>query len=841
MTTAFAGQAWGAEGDTHDFPQSFSQLLNDNASINDIKIARQDYPVKEVIITSRTNNANSKVTISVKVGDESFGNPYVETGKHDYSDKSFSGNSTNGAVVITFENGSGNGTGKGTFYVTNVRLVEGASSETQTVSTPTFSPAAGAVISGSTVSISTTTSGARIYYTTNGNEPTTSSYIYSNPIAITEETTIKAFAVKEGYEDSEIAEATYTIKQAISDYTIDFESDLDCYVNWTFSNIGIHTSGVTSAHGGEAWGSNVNENDNAVTTAFIQTKEKVNYPNVFTCYISKESGNTTSSTWKIQVSSDGNSWEDIASLTSMTQNTWTVFTGDIKSKGKTNVYVRLYYNGSNAKRAVDDISLTTYNPNAVSDPVITLEEEYFGSTIATITCSTQGATILYSFDQENWNSYPVGGIEITTSTTLYAKATKGGFEDSNIVSASTIRKLNKPSFSLPGGTYTEEKSVIITTDEDARIYYTLDGSDPTSSSSLYSSPILLNTNCTLKAIAIMGDYSSNVTTAVYTFQLIQDGVFDFESNFSNYGSGLTKSEEYIYEDNTWTAGNVTLVSSGKYRYWTDGTLRFYKTEGDENAIKESAMTISVPQGKVITKIELTGGTAFRAEQGHGEYLSGNWTGSEQSVKLTLNSNSTQTIKTIIVTYETSTEAVSITAAGLATFSSTKPLDFTGADAVEAYTATVSTTGQITYSRIYKVPANTGLVVRSTQGGAVSINVPELTGDADVIAANDLVAVSQTIEQLASTNEDGTTNYILNIVKDKLGFYKANNKKVAAGKAYLKAGVDESRSFIGVDDMTGIESIAAIVSDGQYYDLQGRRVAQPQKGLYIVNGKKVIIK
>ena len=185
--------------------------------------------------------------------------------------------------------------------------------------------------------------------------------------------------------------------------------------------------------------------------------------------------------------------------------------------------------------------------------------------------------------------------------------------------------------------------------------------------------------------------------------------------------------------------------------------------------------------------------------------------------------------------------VSITSAGLATFSSINAVDFTDADAVEVYTATVGTDGKITYNSISKVPANTGVVLRSTEGNSVNISVPTLSGGADVIAANDLVAVSQTIEQLASTNEDGTTNYILNIVNDKLGFYKANNKKVAAGKAYLKAGVDESRSFIGVDDMTGIESIAATVSDGQYYDLQGRRVAQPQKGLYIVNGKKVIIK
>lgn len=51
----------------------------------------------------------------------------------------------------------------------------------------------------------------------------------------------------------------------------------------------------------------------------------------------------------------------------MTQNKWTEFTGDIAGKGYTNVYVCLYYNGSTAKRAVDDICLSTYIPVTITD------------------------------------------------------------------------------------------------------------------------------------------------------------------------------------------------------------------------------------------------------------------------------------------------------------------------------------------------------------------------------------------------------------------------------------------------------------------------------------------
>ena len=77
---------------------------------------------------------------------------------------------------------------------------------------PTFSPAPGAYISSQTVSISTTTSGATIRYTTNGTTPSeTAGAVYTGPITLTNSTTIKAIAYESGMADSEIATATYAI------------------------------------------------------------------------------------------------------------------------------------------------------------------------------------------------------------------------------------------------------------------------------------------------------------------------------------------------------------------------------------------------------------------------------------------------------------------------------------------------------------------------------------------------------------------------------------------------------------------------------------------------------
>ena len=78
---------------------------------------------------------------------------------------------------------------------------------------PTFTPAAGTYIEAQNVTISCMTTGATIHYTTDGTDPTSSSSAYSSPITVSETTTIKAIAVKDGMTDSQVAEATYTIEE----------------------------------------------------------------------------------------------------------------------------------------------------------------------------------------------------------------------------------------------------------------------------------------------------------------------------------------------------------------------------------------------------------------------------------------------------------------------------------------------------------------------------------------------------------------------------------------------------------------------------------------------------
>ena len=77
--------------------------------------------------------------------------------------------------------------------------------------TPAFSPAPGTFTSVQSVTLSDSTTGASIYYTTNGSTPTAASTLYSAPIAVSATTTIEAIAVASGYTNSAVATGAYTI------------------------------------------------------------------------------------------------------------------------------------------------------------------------------------------------------------------------------------------------------------------------------------------------------------------------------------------------------------------------------------------------------------------------------------------------------------------------------------------------------------------------------------------------------------------------------------------------------------------------------------------------------
>ena len=187
-------------------------------------------------------------------------------------------------------------------------------------------------------------------------------------------------------------------------------------------------------------------------------------------------------------------------------------------------------------------------------------------------------------------------------------------------------------------------------------------------------------------------------------------------------------------------------------------------------------------------------------------------------------------------------AVNIGSTGYATFGYPFAVDLSGLGASQdAYTVTVSgTKALLTSVKGKKIPANTGIILEGTDGDAISL--PLTTETTDNITDNDLLVSDGTVK-----GDESGTIYVLAYGTSGVGFYLVENgSAITAGKAYLEVSGGAARQFIGFGDdneTTGIQTVANSQQSAanSYYDLQGRRVAQPTKGLYIVNGKKVIIK
>lgn len=148
-----------------------------------------------------------------------------------------------------------------------------------------------------------------------------------------------------------------------------------------------------------------------------------------------------------------------------------------------------------------------------------------------------------------------------------------------------------------------------------------------------------------------------------------------------------------------------------------------------------------------------------------------------------------------------------------------------------------------------VPAETGVLLKGTAGETYTLTISDET--AATVTDNALVAVTDgaTIQQTEDINEVNYTNFglsngVFKKVNSKGGTVKANRAYLQIPTSALTSAAAEGIMLVWDEETDGISSLSTNLSPSReviYYDLQGRRVAKPAKGLYIVNGKKVIIK
>ena len=198
----------------------------------------------------------------------------------------------------------------------------------------------------------------------------------------------------------------------------------------------------------------------------------------------------------------------------------------------------------------------------------------------------------------------------------------------------------------------------------------------------------------------------------------------------------------------------------------------------------------------------------------------------------LNSDTKYYIKNIVLKEEVEVGeavAIDVTSAGWASFSYNKDVSL---GTVKGYAAKAHGS-YVELIPVTEVPANNAVLIEGHGRHSFGV-IPSATA----IAENDL-QISD-----GSVTGNGSTIYALGKKNDVVGFAKVKNgTKIPSGKAYIVIAGGAARDFLGFDeDATGIDAVKQNAkADNLYFNLAGQRVAQPTKGLYIVNGKKVIVK
>ena len=372
--------------------------------------------------------------------------------------------------------------------------------------TPTFSPTEGTYSSDQSVTISSTTSGATIYYTTDGSTPTSASSVYSSAISVagngTSET-IKAMATKSGYTDSSVASAAYTINYdqvstpQISPYAGTYNRDQSVTITTATSGATIHYT-----------------TDGSTPTASSST-----YSGAISV-----SGSGTSKTIKALAIKSGMADSSVAGGITIT---------------------------------ID------YNLNSAATPSITpMAGSYTTDQMVTISTTTSGATIYYTTDgttPTTSSDIYLSSFALGSTTSVKTMAVKSGLADSIVAERtySTARVGNVTFYPPPGEYGSAQNVTLYTTTEGAKIYYTTDGSDPDSSDTLYTVPIPVLAK-TVKAVAIKSGYNDGpISSASYN----GDGILDYA--LGGWVSGLYGGNLVLQRDG---GDDVTVTANGPFTF-----------------------------------------------------------------------------------------------------------------------------------------------------------------------------------------------------------------------------------------------------------------------------------
>ena len=501
----------------------------------------------------------------------------------------------------------------------------------------------------------------------------------------------------------------------------------------------------------------------------------------------------------------------------------------------------------------------------VKTPVISPVDDssfYEASQAVTITCATEGATIYYTLDGTTPTSLSTvykEAFNISATTTVKAIAIKDGLDNSDVATA-TITKINSytisydkgangtgtiaegnkiegEAFTLTSETFTREGYIQTgwATSDGGVKTYDLGGSYTTDEDITlypvwmlgYTYVVALSSDTGIEGMTgwtfSTGDHSATSTSVDYEKE--------FGATFP--GSGEVVNNDYIaFAKNSgvyamFDIGYATTVSAVTGTFYVGSSnARTFTIDylGADGSTVKHTITVNHPAGSNWGADEVNETVVVPNVR----YI---------KIKGMASNQSWIVMSAFSVSY--GVETMSITPAyNKTTYVTTNKLNFTGVEGLKAYVATEASAGKVTLSEVAAVPENTPLLLIGTAG--TTYNVP-VASSATAPAENLLVKGDGT-----TVFNGSTYDYIL--FSDGK-FYQIGSGTVATNKAYLHCDTDptaagaRSLDIIFDDETTGItdNNRETITNNREYFNLAGQRVAQPTKGLYIVNGRKVVIR
>ncbi len=470
--------------------------------------------------------------------------------------------------------------------------------------------------------------------------------------------------------------------------------------------------------------------------------------------------------------------------------------------------------------------------------------------------------------------FPDGGYELKGDVTLKVVAFDEDLNASAITSASyTLKAPEAPTFSPASGAVDKGTAVTLTVGEGgSTIIYTTDGSIPSFADGvgdIYTEPIIINYDQTIKAISVDGgENESTVAEAAYTLNVPKGGAYytlvtdasqlvegakilivDADNQYSmstasdkNNRPAVAVTYDNVSERITIdeTVQVIELEKAGtsqgntKWYFKVGDNKYLYASSNSSNQLKTAGQSTVLDNGKAI--IAITNGIASIVFQGTNERNTIRYNSSSSLFSCYDPTNQQGDVKVFIEHNEVPTETQTVTSYGWATYIPSYAVEF---PENRAYVVTAINGTCTTVAAVTKVPARTPVLLKGE--GEVTATILDEVVDAPT---TNLLSIG------TGTTPSGKYPYVL----AKNGEGKAGFKLWTGAASVLKDRVvmlldetigGESRSFLFLEDgeTTGVADInrETITNNGSFFNLNGQRVAQPTKGLYIVNGKKVVVK